>query len=100
MHNIHARNIVLQYIGNLKDPQRVLEYEKHKNLWLVLICQKREETAIPELLFVSRTLRRGYCGETITLKSMQTRASYASDRREIVDLTSAAGSCNLSVIII
>lgn len=59
MHNIHARNIVLQYIGNLRDPQRVLEYEKHKNLWLVLICQKREETAIPELMFVSRTLRRG-----------------------------------------
>lgn len=52
MHNIHARNIALQYIGNLRDPQRVLEYEKHKNLWLVLICQKREETAIPELLFV------------------------------------------------
>lgn len=45
MHNIHARNIALQYIGNLRDPQRVLEYEKHKNLWLVLICQKREETA-------------------------------------------------------
>lgn len=30
MHNIHARNIALQYIGNLRDPQRVLKYEKHK----------------------------------------------------------------------